>query len=294
MNAKRPWALEEMLPFARAALKNYETLRSPFELFHFADGLSFELEKVGAEGVVKAAIPNSIRTRFNYSGNYPLGLKEAIGDVFWHLVHQGYLLPTWRSFPDDPGGIIYRRTERGAQWANGAEPMPEDTAGYLRHLDELVPTLDKDIRQYVSEGLGSFSRSHYLSAAVMLGAASEKEIYLLGESMAPALKESAKQKLLTELVNKGRQLNQLLELIAAQMQSVKKAAKNSAPGLADGSPNYLASLFESIRVQRNEAVHPQVGAVSESSVRMSYAYFPEAVLKAEELREWCRKNPNAL
>ena len=57
MTAPRPYALEGMLPFVRAALKNYERLRSDFAAEDFAEGLSFELEKVSVEGVVRGGFP---------------------------------------------------------------------------------------------------------------------------------------------------------------------------------------------------------------------------------------------
>jgi hypothetical protein len=74
MTASRPYALEEMLPFARAALKNYERLRADFSTEDFAEGLFFELEKAGVEGVVRGRFPASTRTRFNYGGpHFPDG-----------------------------------------------------------------------------------------------------------------------------------------------------------------------------------------------------------------------------
>jgi len=293
MTAPRPYALEEMLPFARAALKNYERLRADFTTEDFAEGLSSELVKVGVEGVVRGGFPGSARTKFNYGGNYPDGLKRSVSAVLWCLIHRGFILPQWREFPSVAVGTQYWMTERGRQWANGAEPMPEDVAGYVGHLDALVPKLDPIIRQYVAEGLGSFHREHYFSAAIMLGAASEKEIYLLGASMVPALHGAQHKKDLPALLG-NRSLYKLLTFIGERLRGVSSTVRKSSNGLFDGAETHLASLFESIRVQRNDAVHPSTGAVNERSVRMAYDSFPAAVLKAEELREWCGRNPNTL
>lgn len=294
MTAPRTYALEEMLPFARAALQNYERLRSDFSSEDFAEGLFFELEKIRVEGVVRGGFPASTRTKFNYGGpRFPDGLRRAVSEVLWYLIHHGFILPQWRDFPSTAVGTQYWMTERGRQWANGADPMPEDVAGFLGHLDALAPKLDPIIRQYVAEGLGSFHREQYFSAAVMLGAASEKEIYLLGDSMVSALQSAQHRKDLLALLG-NRSLYRLLTFIGEQLRGVSSPVRKSSNGLFDGAETHLASLFESIRVQRNDAVHPNTGTVNERSVRMAYDSFPAAVLKAEELREWCRKNPNTL
>ncbi len=283
-----------MLPFARAALRNYERLRSDFSTEDFAEGLFFELEKVGVEGVVRGGFPASTRTRFNYGGpHFPDALRRAVSEVLWYLIHHGFILPQWRDFPSIAVGTQYWMTERGRRWANGADPMPEDVAGYVGQLDALAPRLDPIIRQYIAEGLGSFRREQYFSAAVMLGAASEKEIYLLGDSMVPALQSAQHEKDLAALLG-NRSLYKLLTFIGERLRSVSSPLRKSSDGLFDGAETHLASLFESIRVQRNDAVHPNTGTVNERTVRMAYDSFPAALRKTEELREWCGKNPNTL
>jgi hypothetical protein len=62
-------------------------------------------------------------------------------------------------------------------------------------------------------------------------------------------------------------------------------------GAFEGALTHLSSLFEAIRVQRNDAVHPSTGAVEEDSVRLSYEAFPHAIKKAEALRAWFDENP---
>jgi hypothetical protein len=62
----------------------------------------------------------------------------------------------------------------------------------------------------------------------------------------------------------------------------------------DGAELHLMSLFESIRVQRNDAVHPKTANVNEESVRFSYDAFPGALQKAEALRKWFDDNPGSV
>ena len=151
-----------------------------------------------------------------------------------------------------------------------------------------MPTLDPVIHQYIREGLGSFRRQMFFSAAVMLGAASEKEIYLLGQSLAGALKSPAAQAQL----NKFLAERSLFRLLQGIENHVLRCAK--LRGVFEGAQIHLMSLFESIRVQRNDAVHPNTANVDEDSVRMAYDSFPKAVEKAEALCTWFQTNPGSV
>ncbi len=278
-NMKFDYSLASMLPFARAALA--VTVASNFELKDFVDSLFAQLYKVRVPGVEPNPPHASGLHKFKYNDlTCPRVLQRATLEVFCHLLRQGYVAPEGQSFPTTLDGTRYWRTERGKTWANGAEPLPEDVAGYMQHLGSLVPSLDPVIRQYVEEGLGSFQRGSFFSAAVMLGAASEKEIYLLGGSLAGALKDVTAQTQLTNQLN-GRSLYRLLESVGKHVATCKKPQD-----VFDGAHIHLTSLFESIRVQRNDAVHPNTAKVVEESVRLSYDAFPRAIQKAEALRKW--------
>jgi hypothetical protein len=279
------YSLAAMLPFARTAIRPMHN----FEIRHFVDALFTELDKAQVPGVVKMSPPGG-QYKYNYTDVVcPDALRRATVEVFFNLVHRGYILPEPQSFPVAFTEFRYWKTPRGAAWADGAEPAPEDVSGYMFRLSSLVPSLDQVIVQYIEEGLGSFARGSCFSAAVMIGAASEKEIYLLADSLVGALKDPAAQVKLTKQINTGRSLYQLLEMIRKHIETCEKLR-----GDFDGAVTHLASLFEAIRVQRNDAVHPSTAAVDEGSVRLSYEAFPHAVDKAEKLRAWFGKNPGSV
>jgi hypothetical protein len=279
------YSFAAMLPFARAAIKPM----SNFEIRHFVDALFTELDKAHVPGVVRINPPNG-QYKYNYSELIcPDALRRATVELFFHLVHSGYILPEPQTFPIGFTEFRYWKTPRGTAWAEGAEPLPEDVSGYMLRLSSLVPSLDPVIVQYIAEGLGSFVRGSFFSAAVMIGAASEKEIYLLAGSLVGALKHTAAQTQLTKQINNGRSLYQLLEMVRKHIDTCKRLR-----GDFDGALTHLSSLFESIRVQRNDAVHPSTGAVDEDSVRLSYEAFPHAVAKAEKLRVWFGTNPGSV
>jgi len=278
------YSLAAMLPFARAAIRH----TSNFSPEQFTTLMFEELEKVGAPGVSRNA-PTGVG-KYNFSDlQVPRALKYAIVEIFWHLEHRGFILPEPQSFPQAFNRGFYWKTARGTAWANGIEPLPEDVAGYTRRLSLLVPSLDPVIHQYIEEGLGSFARGSFFSAAVMIGAASEKEIYLLADSLAGALKDPAAQAKLTKQITTSRSLYALLGTISKYVE-----ACTTLRGVFDGALAHLSSLFEAIRVQRNDAVHPSTATVDEDSVRLSYDAFPHAVEKAEALRAWFGANSGSV
>jgi hypothetical protein len=275
------YSLEKMVPFARAAIKP----TSNFEIRHFMDALFAELDKAHVPGVAR----QNPRGQYNYNfseGAYSPELRRAATEVFFYLVHRGYILPEPQSFPTAFNELKYWKTPRGTAWADGAEPLPEDVSGYMLRLSLLVPSLDSVIVQYIQEGLGSFARESFFPAAVMIGAACEKEIYLLADSLVVALKDPAAQSSQTKQVSSGRSLYRLLEMIRKHIEACLRLR-----GDFEGALAHLSSLFEAIRVQRNDAVHPSTGTVNEESVRLSYEVFPHAVEKAEKLRAWFARNP---
>jgi len=177
MAADSEYSVDKLLPFARLALR--ET--SNGEIYAFMDGLFTQLEKANFRGVQRKAQHVGGPYRYDYSYNCPQSLKDSAMEVFLYLAHRGMIAPDIQNFPAAPSFGRWRITSRGTEWAAGAQPVPEDTTGYLAALRKGVPTIDSVIFEYVQEGLSALVRETYFSAAVMLGAASEKEIYLLAD-----------------------------------------------------------------------------------------------------------------
>jgi hypothetical protein len=162
----------------------------------------------------------------------------------------------------------------------------------MKLLRERVPALDPIIEQYVIEALTAFDRDAYFASAVMLGAASEKELYLLAEAVFSALKDPKKQSKLRGLLDRRK----LLELFETVRDTIHQGVTAKVIPYTDseGSTTHLMSLYEAVRVQRNDAVHPMNAIVSEDSVRLLLQSFPYALSKSEELRAWCVANPGSL
>lgn len=183
-------------------------------------------------------------------------------------------------------------TERGRQWVDEQEPIPELAAEYITALERMVPNLDQVVREYVVEGLGSFEHERFRAAAVMIGAASEKALYMLAEKMLDAISLPNWKKNFG-LPLKRRDLPELF----LQMKNVLKHAgdlPNRPFEIFDGGQDHLISLIRAVQVQRNDAVHPMNEKVSDETVRLFYLAFPHALQKIEQLRDWFSKDPNVL
>lgn len=284
---KTTYTLDWILPYARLALKGAHEI----SYRRYAEALWGHLEKVGTPGI---AATSDHYDRFHNDG-IPIELRSLTSEAFFYFFRKGYIAPAPPDrFLNTPGLNDFRVTERGLQWFSGVEPLPEEAVGYLKLLTELVPGLDGVIEQYIAEALRAFEREAYFATAVMIGAASEKAIYLLAESLAKALKPSARRTALEKLLD-GRSLYQLLESVRKTIE-VESAGKTAAIpySASEGASAHLASLFEAIRTQRNDAVHPKIGTVSASSVRLLLHSLPAALDSAQKLKTWFDANPGSL
>ena len=213
-------------------------------------------------------------------------LYLLIVEAFHYLLHNGLITPAPQkpNFPSNSNEFIV--TERGKQWANGGTPVPEDASQYMDVLGSLVPNLNTVIRQYVEESLVAYQRQAYFAAAVMVGAASEKAIYLLGDALLQSIKSAQEKKKLVDAMQR-RSLRGLFDSI----QEILKAKQKAIPySVSEGAEQHLLSFFDSIRVQRNEAVHPNAVQVTPSKVQLSLSAFPHACQKVYDLTEWLSSN----
>jgi hypothetical protein len=281
------YSLSWILPFVRQSLQG----RGNFSYDNFIWGLWPELEKAGVPGIVKTPPERMYSNQpYDYS-QAPHQLRFVTAEAFYYLLHNGFIIPEPpQSLPGSLNQGRYVLTARGLEWAASVEPLPEDASGYMKVLRSLVPNLDAVIEQYVVEGLSSFERRTFFAAAVMVGASAEKAIYLLADSMVGAIKDTTRQEKFRKIIEQ-RRLSALLDSIE---KIIKDAHKIIPYPIFDGAVSHLMSLFEAIRVQRNDAVHPMNAAVSPDSIRLSFQAFPYALQKSEVLRGWFQANPKSI
>jgi len=278
-----PW----ILPYVRESLRG----RGNFSFDGFADGVFAVLEKVGVgKGIEKRPLNMGYSGyTYNFEAADP-DIRLAVTEAFYYLEQNRFILrPPPTNAPAFVSTGQCQITKRGQQWANGVDPIPEDYNGYMKQFDA---STDAVVRQYISEALNTFIRGTYFASAVMIGAASEKAIYLLADSLVPVLRDTAKQATLTRRIGE-RKLERLFKFIEDTV--VDGHDGGTIPyNVMEGTTRHLLSLFEYIKVQRNDAIHPLNFQVSADSVRFSLNAFPLAFKKVEALRVWCGTHPASL
>jgi hypothetical protein len=277
--ANPPYSPASLLPFVRQSLSGIAA-HTKIDFGNFVNRLWTDLGRAGVPGVHGKPPARGYDLAAYDFDKSPHEMRYATIEAFNYLRSAGYIM----EIPEGsiPGMFFnmntpYRITgfyvtERGATWASGAEPVPEDSQVYMDHLLKRVPKLDPVMKEYFAEGLSAFVRGNYFSAAVMVGAAAEKAIYLLAASLKPALIDAAKQGRLQNLTDSERSLKKLFDFVANE---IKKgiASKVIPHSVHEGVEAHLGSLIEAVRVQRNDAVHPQNAKVTPDSVSLSYQGF---------------------
>lgn len=212
-------------------------------------------------------------------------LAILLTEGYYQLIALGYIVPQLNASGHDP--TRFAVTDIGRQWASGGDPVPEDQQGFLAAL-KLVPNLDLVIRQYVQEALLTYERGALFASAVMIGAASEKAVYLLMDALHGALLDPQKKRAVQKAIDERKLPTMFNRLI----EGIKQAKTSGAMPYTvhEGAEHHLLSLQEAIRVQRNDAVHPQVGQVTLETVRLSLAAFPAACRKIYDLMKWFANN----
>jgi hypothetical protein len=206
---------------------------------------------------------------------------------YQQLIALGYIVPQADQNGPRPGWFAV--TDIGRQWAAGSDPVPEDPQGYLAALEAVVPNLDSAIREYTKEALVTYERHAFFASAVMIGAASEKAVYLLMDALVEAINDPNKKKAVQKTINEKRRLPEMFKQLRDNISRAKSSGAMSYD-IHEGADLHLLSLQEAIRVQRNDAVHPKAGQVSPEMVRLTLSAFPAACKKVYDLMKWLKNN----
>jgi hypothetical protein len=215
-------------------------------------------------------------------------LSRLLVEAFHYLLHNGFVTraPDPPNFPGHLNVNSFVITRRGLEWAAGDEPAPEDARRYMQVLHSLVPSLDDAIRQYVEESLITYQRQAYFASAVMIGAACEKAAYLLADAFLRSVQDPNEKKRLAEAM----QRRSIARLFDGIQELLTLKARVIPYDVTEGTEHHLLSFLESVRVQRNEAVHPNAALVTPSKVQLSLAAFPHACEKVFDLIRWLDAN----
>lgn len=249
------------------------------------------LKKMVDAGLVDKPRTTNLIEYYNYICHDDEKLEALIVECYTYLILHGIIIPK----PATPQyGTIhswnsYKITEYGEKWVSSKEePIPEDINGFLNFIKENISGIDDVVIQYVSEALNTFNGRYFFASAVMLGAAAEKIVYLLSEAIKNATSDNKIEKDITEALER-RKLFDLFNLVSDTLE--KLIAQKTIPYIIhEGSNHYMLSLFNAIRIQRNNAVHPIAGEVKPDQLRLLLLSFPHACRKVYDFLTWLRNN----
>jgi hypothetical protein len=152
--------------------------------------------------------------------------------------------------------LLSMKTEVEAGNFNPSKPLPLDLERLPEILREKIPACDPVIYEFVCEAKKALKADLLLSSAFLVGAASEKAIYLLVDAYTDAIKEAANREKFIHRTSKSKVISARFEEFMTSYKSCK--TKPSDPILLNDSFTILNSLFTFYRLTRNSVGHPQV------------------------------------
>lgn len=214
-------------------------------------------------------------------------LEKLVAECNTFLIFQGIIVPRPAVPPDRRPGASgeFLVTDYGREWAESdLEPIPEDAVGYSQFLKDSISGIDPVIAQYIGEALNTFNRGFLMASAVLLGAASEKVMYLLAEALIASSATARASAALPEILER-RRLGPLCDGVFGVIDRL--AAEGRIPyDVHEESSGSLRSLFAAIRIQRDDAVRPVAGNFSKGQLRLLLLSFPHVCRKAYDFLGW--------
>jgi len=220
-------------------------------------------------------------------------LAILLTEAYQQLFTLGYLVPRPGQINSPLNPYHFAVTEMGRQWVTTSDAIPEDAQGYIRALRALVPKADNVILQYVEEAVLTYQRRTLFASAVMIGAANEKALYLVIGALTGAVANQQEKSAIQNLINIERSLPKMYKRLSDSIGRAKSLKIMDYP-VHEDADRHLLSVQTAIRVQRNDAIHPQAGKVQLETVRLALSAFPAACKKIYDLMEWFTNNPNSL
>ncbi len=198
----------------------------------------------------------------------PAAIRRAAGcrehevwEALWGLVGDGLVYLDTAGQGSGTDNWQWRLSAAGLRVIQGGPWEPADPEGYLRRLQQQVPSLDPLAERYVEEALRAFNARCYLATSVMLGAASEQVFNRLAAAFVSAEGDSASrlQKLLDD---RGK-------TYFVRFQELRKRLEPIRDELPDGLGDSLTldAVADLLRVTRNAAGHPSGQTVDEDTAR---------------------------
>ena len=206
--------------------------------------------------------------------------RKMVDEVLWDLIIERFV-----TFGSEDGNAearypFIRMTDIGKTALEDSVYHLYNPERYVTFIQKHVSEINDVTKQYALEAVRCFRHGLLFAAAVMIGAAAEKELLGLLNTIVTWETDPKRKQEGLQILERGR-LPALFGYIA---ESLKRA--NIPYSIHKGSAIHLMSFQEMIRVQRNEAVHPSSSSVSRDSVYISLQTFPYVLDVLGKIRRW--------
>jgi len=264
---------------------------------HFRTGRSSQVMEVANEVAILAVRKKLVPTPVGAHRSHldALGFENArvipdhVQQLMWQLLAQGVLV--WGLGAESNNNYpFYRLTEYGRAVVKEGAPQPYDPDGFVAEYDRIVASGDPVARDYLVEAVRAFNANCFKSAAVMLGAASERVLIQLYASFAAAIVDPARKSKF-EKDSAGITITKRYVTLKERLDAVV-AAKKLPFELAETVGNELPSAFHFIRRCRNDAGHPEIPTSTDAdTVFLNLRVFTEYARRVDALTAHFKTNP---
>lgn len=228
------------------------------------------------QGPVLDAVARKLGIRHNPD------LEQALLTQWGELFRTGLL--AWGLNLANPNPPFCHLTERGKQALENLTRDPSNPSGYLRHLYSIA-TLDPVALSYLREALDCYVSGLFKAAAVMIGAAAERVILEVRDTVVQKLTSLGRA--IPSQLNDWR-----VKVVLDSVHRFQDGHKNQFPReLREEFEAYWSAFAQQIRAARNDAGHPEsIDPVTPDTVHASLLIFPELTRLACGLNSWVNTN----
>jgi len=183
-----------------------------------------------------------------------LEVRSGVQRAFISVFNTGKLLVQG---PASPLKALLKEMKTALE-AGGVTPgqaLPFEIERFPETIQERVPTIDVVILEFIREAIVCVKAHALLSAAFMLGAASEKAINLLIHTYADSIRDNANRSKFQSRIN-SRMISTKYDEFEKSYRGCK--SRPADPALAQDLEVLIGQMFHFCRITRNEVGHPQI------------------------------------
>lgn len=180
-----------------------------------------------------------------------------------NLLSRGLIYLNFANGQSSSSWWTFKLTEFGNSYLNEEEITPYDPDGLFQYIKDKLPngyTIDTTIDFYLKESLHAFNNRCYLSSIFCLGATSERLVYLLQEKYCLALNNNPSYHSRKTTIENMQKVKTIYETIISDFEKIKqKDSSYFDHTLWEKINTQIDSVFQVIRITRNEVGHPSTG-----------------------------------